>query len=296
MKQIGLFGGTFDPVHIGHLIVAQSVLEQLGLDTVLFIPSAHPPHKRTDIMFSPEERFSMLALAIQGNPHFHISDIEMNRRGPSYTIDTIRQIKSTMSGDTSLSFIIGRDNLFDISTWKEPRAIIEECRIIIADRPVSDGDSIPEWLMDSIELVRVPLIEISSSGIRARIRAGISIRYLVPDAALDIFEKKKKNSIRYEFNNDKIPPVHILQGIKIILILHYQAIDHKRGCDFCYRNATPDGKHLPIVKLRYILEQIKNQKLAVKFKESGIWQNNTFSLCSALTNTMVKNRYLKIFT
>ena len=186
MKQIGLFGGTFDPVHAGHLIIAQSVLEELGLDTVLFIPSAHPPHKQSDIMFSPEERFSMLARAIQGNPRFRVSDIEMNRQGPSYTIDTIREIKSTLSADTALSFIIGRDNLFEISAWKEPFAIIGECRIIVAERPVGAADPIPDWLVDSIELVRVPLIEISSSDIRARIRTGRSIRYLVPDAVLDM--------------------------------------------------------------------------------------------------------------
>ena len=186
MKQIGLFGGTFDPVHAGHLIIAQSVLEELGLDTVLFIPSAHPPHKQSDIMFSPEERFSMLARAIQGNPRFRVSDIEMNRQGPSYTIDTIREIKSTLSADTALSFIIGRDNLFEISAWKEPFAIIGECRIIVADRPVGAADPIPDWLADNIALVRVPLIEISSSDIRARIRTGRSIRYLVPDAVHDM--------------------------------------------------------------------------------------------------------------
>ena len=186
MKQIGLFGGTFDPVHAGHLIIAQSVLEELGLDTVLFIPSAHPPHKQSDIMFSPEERFSMLARAIQGNPRFRVSDIEMNRQGPSYTIDTIREIKSTLSADTALSFIIGRDNIFEISAWKEPLAIIGECRIIVADRPVGAADPIPDWLADSIVPVRVPLIEISSSDIRARIRTGRSIRYLVPDAVHDM--------------------------------------------------------------------------------------------------------------
>ena len=186
MKQIGLFGGTFDPVHAGHLIIAQSVLEELGLDTVLFIPSAHPPHKQSDIMFSPEERFSMLARALQGNTRFRVSDIEMNRQGPSYTIDTIREIKSTLSADTAFSFIIGRDNLFEISAWKEPHAIIGECRIIVADRPVDAADPIPDWLVDSIVLVRVPLIEISSSDIRARIRTGRSIRYLVPDAVYDM--------------------------------------------------------------------------------------------------------------
>ena len=185
MKKIGLFGGTFDPVHTGHLIIAQSVRESLGIDSIIFIPSARPPHKNTDIMFTPEERYSMLSAALEGNPHFLISDIEMKRQGPSYTIDTIKEIKSSVAPNTELYFIVGCDNLVEISSWKEPQAIISECGIVAAGRPGHENDTIPGWLMNAITLVHTPLIDISSSDIRARIREGKSIRYLVPDAVFD---------------------------------------------------------------------------------------------------------------
>ncbi|MFC1574116.1 nicotinate-nucleotide adenylyltransferase [Candidatus Latescibacterota bacterium] len=188
MKKIGLFGGTFDPVHTGHLIIAQSVRESLGIASIIFIPSARPPHKNTDIMFTPEERYSMLSAALEGNPHFLISDIEMKRQGPSYTIDTIKEIKSTVAPNTEIYFIVGRDNLIEISSWKEPHSIIEETRILAADRPGHEDDTIPGWLMNAVKLVHTPLIDISSSDIRARIREGKSIRYLVPDAVYKLIE------------------------------------------------------------------------------------------------------------
>ena len=191
MKKIGLFGGTFDPVHTGHLIIAQSVRESLGIDTIIFIPSARPPHKNSDIMFTPEERYSMLSAALEGNPHFLISDIEMSRKGPSYTIDTIREIKSTAAPNTKLFFIVGRDNLAEISSWEEPHAIIGECGILAADRPGHENDTIPVWLKSAVKIVPTPLIEIASSDIRARLREGKSIRYLVPDAVLEFIENFK---------------------------------------------------------------------------------------------------------
>lgn len=190
MKKIGLFGGTFDPIHTGHLIIAQAVFENTDLDTVIFIPSASPPHKSTDVMFSAEQRSRMISLAIEGNPHFEISDIEMNRKGPSYTIDTIYDIKEAMKPDSDLSFIVGRDNLYEICTWKDPYAIVEECRILVADRPGIETGEIPDWLGKKVELVKAPLIEISSSDIRSRIREGKSIRYLVPDPVADVIEKE----------------------------------------------------------------------------------------------------------
>ena len=192
MKKIGLFGGTFDPIHTGHLIIAQSVLETAQLNTIIFIPSARPPHKNSDIMFSPEQRYAMLSAAIKDNPFFQVSDIEMKRTGPSYTIDTIQQIKSTIDDDTTLYFIIGRDNLFEISSWKDPQALIQECRIIAADRPCAENDTIPDWFNGFIDIVKVPLIEISSSDIRARIRQGKSIRYLVPDTVFEMINGKQK--------------------------------------------------------------------------------------------------------
>ena len=189
MTKIGLFGGTFDPVHIGHLIIAQSVHENLSLDITLFIPSAYPPHKGTDIMFSPETRYAMLSRAIEGNPHFEVSDIEMKRKGPSYTIDTIRELKTTLTEDTELTFIVGRDNLPEISMWKEPDSILEECRFVIADRPSVNKIDIPEWMNGRVASVNVPLIDISSSWIRSRIRSGKNIRYLVPDVVSDMIDK-----------------------------------------------------------------------------------------------------------
>ncbi|MFC1607605.1 nicotinate-nucleotide adenylyltransferase [Candidatus Latescibacterota bacterium] len=181
MKKIGLFGGTFDPIHLGHLIIAQSVCETLSLDTVVFIPSARPPHKDADIMFSPETRYTMIEHAIMGNDSFRVSDIEMKRSGPSFTIDTIRELKSTADHDSEFLFIVGKDNLFEIDKWKEPESIIDECRIIVADRPGSFDRAIPEWLSGKVETVQAPLIDISSSDIRRRIREGSCIRYLVPE-------------------------------------------------------------------------------------------------------------------
>ena len=181
-KKVGLFGGTFDPVHTGHMIIAEIVLEQANIDAVIFIPSARPPHKHHELMFDAQQRFKMLSEAIKGNPNFLVSDIEMNRKGPSYTIDTIHEIKAQLSNETEIMFIVGRDNLYEMEMWKDPRAIIEECTILVADRLCEEKRDIPDWLQKKVETVKAPLIEISSSEIRQRIRDRKSIRYLVPDA------------------------------------------------------------------------------------------------------------------
>ena len=188
-KSIGLFGGTFDPVHNGHLIIAESIREQAGLDVVTFIPSANPPHKPHELMFDAEQRFRMLSDAVRNNPGFSVSDIEMQRKGPSFTIDTIREIKAGLSPETRLSFIVGKDNLYDLETWKETKAILEECTVLAANRLCDIKRDIPDWLRSKVVFVKVPLIEISSSEIRKRIRKGKSIRYLVPHSAADMIEK-----------------------------------------------------------------------------------------------------------
>ena len=181
-KKVGLFGGTFDPVHTGHLIIAETVFEQANLEAVIFIPSARPPHKHHELMFDAQQRFKMLSEAIKGNPNFLVSDIEMNRKGPSYTIDTIHEIKAQLSAETEIMFIVGRDNLYEMEMWKDPRAIVGECTILAVDRLCGEKRDIPDWLQKKVETVKVPLIEISSSEIRQRIRDGKSIQYLVPDA------------------------------------------------------------------------------------------------------------------
>ena len=187
-KRIGLFGGTFDPVHTGHLIIAETVCEQANLDVVMFIPSANPPHKNRELMFNADQRFKMLSEAIKDNPHFVVSNIEMQREGPSFTIDTIRKIKADLPPDTEISFIVGRDNLYEMETWKETEAILEECTILAADRICGKKDDIPDWLKKKVVFVKVPLIEISSSEIRERIRESKSIRYLVPDVVADMIK------------------------------------------------------------------------------------------------------------
>ena len=184
-KKIGLFGGTFDPVHTGHLIIAETICEQAGLDVILFIPSARPPHKHHELMFDASQRFNMLSEAIKGNTNFLVSDSEMKREGPSYTIDTIREIKAELPPQTELAFIVGRDNLYDLEMWKTPYDIIEECTILVADRICSQERDIPDWLKTKVQIVKVPLIEISSSEIRQRIRDGKSIRYMVPDVVIE---------------------------------------------------------------------------------------------------------------
>ncbi|MFC1693323.1 nicotinate-nucleotide adenylyltransferase [Candidatus Latescibacterota bacterium] len=188
-KKIGLFGGTFDPVHIGHVIIAGSILEQKNLDSVIFIPSAHPPHKDYTLMFSPDDRFRMISMAVQDDPRFAVSDIELQRAGPSYTIDTIHEIKETLPSGTDMSFILGMDNLHELSLWKDPHNIVRECGLLVARRVCDQDREIPDWLKNYVEIVDVPLIEISSSDIRKRIKNGKNIRYLVPDSVLDEIEK-----------------------------------------------------------------------------------------------------------
>jgi nicotinate-nucleotide adenylyltransferase len=188
-EKIALFGGTFDPVHHGHLIIAQAVIEAAGLDRIIFVPSARPPHKNRDIMFSADDRFSMLSLALEGNPRFTLSDMEIKRKGPSYTIDTIREFKSGLPADTELFFMVGMDNLFEMETWKDPMDLIAECVILAADRACQKNTEIPSWLSGRVQRVMTPLIEISSSDIRRRLREGKSIRYLVPEAVNGMLEK-----------------------------------------------------------------------------------------------------------
>lgn len=180
-KKVGLFGGTFDPVHHGHLIIAQTVMERASLDRMIFIPSARPPHKGEDIMFDAAVRFSLLSRALRDNEFFSVSDVEMRRKGLSYTIDTIREMKAQYPPETEFFFLVGRDNLYEIQTWRNPRGILEECTVLVAERACPENRDIPRWIQERVQRVQAPLIEISSTDIRQRLREGRSIRYLVPE-------------------------------------------------------------------------------------------------------------------
>lgn len=187
-KKIGIMGGTFDPVHVGHLILGEKAYEQLGLDRVWFMPSGNPPHKRNrQDRASNEERISMVQKAIEGNPHFELSLIEMNEDGYTYTYRTLERLKQE-NPDTDYYFIIGADSLYDFATWKEPARICRACTIVVAARnhvPTLSLDQEMTYLSHQYGGCFIRLdtlnIDISSQLIRQWIQEGKSLRYYVPD-------------------------------------------------------------------------------------------------------------------
>jgi nicotinate-nucleotide adenylyltransferase len=187
---VGVFGGTFDPVHLGHLIVAEQCREQVDLDQVLFVPAARPPHKQDHPTASFVRRVEMLELALAGQPAFQIEQLEKDRPGPSYTADTLQELRRRES-EQELFLILGSDCLVDLPNWHEPERILDLATLLIVGRPDSPRGSkddlrcalgIAPDAPAKFQIVDSPLIEISSSDIRRRIREKRSIRYLVPRA------------------------------------------------------------------------------------------------------------------
>ena len=189
--RICLFGGTFDPPHIGHLLVAQTVCEAEDFDKIIFIPAFQPPHKR-DIT-PVDERISMLELAVEGNPNFEISDVELKRKGVSYTIDTVKAIKTEMSlKNNEIFYLMGSDSLLEFQHWKEPEGILNKCQVIVAIRPGFRPSDIPSWILQRIQFANIPRFEISSTNIRHRWVENKTIRYMV---TLPVWEYIEKNNL-----------------------------------------------------------------------------------------------------
>lgn len=177
--NIGIFGGAFNPPHIGHLIVLESVLDQLPLDKVLLIPSAQPPNKRDGSLAPAAARLEMTRLAIQGCEGYEVSDLEIRRGGISYTVDTVAALAG-LYPSASISLIIGGDNLLEFQTWKSPDEILARADLIVMNRPgFSPRDSRSEYLRKA-RMLNVPQIGISSTDVRRRVKLGRSIRFLVP--------------------------------------------------------------------------------------------------------------------
>jgi len=177
-KKICLFGGTFDPPHIGHLLVAQTIFEAENFDNIVFIPTFNTPQKNniTDI----KDRLAMLRMGVTSNPNFEISDLEIQRGGTSYTIDTVREYKSDQDYDSrELYYLIGSDSLQTFHTWKEPREILDECQVIVALRPGFRPSDISNWILRKVRFASIPRFEISSSTIRSRWQENKTIRYMV---------------------------------------------------------------------------------------------------------------------
>ena len=175
-----LFGGTFDPPHFGHLIVAQTIFEAEHFDKIVFIPAHIPPHKKGKKISSLELRLEMLKIAIKDNPNFEISDIEIKRGGVSYSLETIRDYKDqTELSRDELFYLIGSDSLKLFYAWENPKAILKECQLIVAIRPGFRPSDIPNWILAKVQFANIPRIEISSSQIRARWIEDKTIRYMV---------------------------------------------------------------------------------------------------------------------
>jgi len=172
-------GGSFDPVHLGHLRAAENAREALELDLVLFVPAAEPPHKPASSLSPARDRLAMVTLAVAGNPAFVVSDLELRRSGPSYTVDTLSHLARERAGD-QLFLIVGSDTLGEMSSWREPERIFGLSTIVVADRPGADAPQNPS---PAARVVRVegPGLFVSASEVRSRVREGRSIRYLLPD-------------------------------------------------------------------------------------------------------------------
>jgi len=188
--RLGVFGGTFDPIHLGHLILAEHCREACRLDRVLFIPAGQPPHKSDRQITPGKQRLDMVELAIAGHPAFAASSIELDREGPSYSAETLGSLARENPSD-DLFFLIGSDSLADLPLWYQPARIAELATIVVTARPGVEQPDVASLRgilgRDAIaqieqHIVQIPLIQISSSIIRSRVAAGQSIRFLVPRA------------------------------------------------------------------------------------------------------------------
>jgi len=203
--RIGILGGTFDPIHIGHLVAAQAVLEALGLERILWIPSGDPPHKAGGRVTSAQIRWQMVQAALEGDGRFEPLDLELRRPGPSYTVDTLRILTQTRP-PASYFLLLGSDQWREFGRWREPSAIEALARLAImtrgGDGSEQEGPRTPfpgghetgradSLLEPRIHRVHVPRVDVSSSWIRQRIQEGGSARYLVPEPALRILEAER---------------------------------------------------------------------------------------------------------
>ena len=199
MSDILLFGGSFDPIHHGHLIVCRATAETLGLQRVILIPSARPPHKTHVTLAAPRDRLEMCRLAVADDPGMEVSDWELAQSGPNYTLDTVRHFTEQFGGDDRLYWLIGMDGLRELGIWHRIRDLAEACTLVTALRPGferPDLSYLREWLAPqqietiAAHILETPLIDIAATDIRGRVRAGRSPRYLVPAAVAECIERR----------------------------------------------------------------------------------------------------------
>ncbi|MBE6081272.1 MAG: nicotinate-nucleotide adenylyltransferase [Tissierellaceae bacterium] len=197
-NKIGIMGGTFDPVHIGHLIIAEESRVNFDLDKIIFVPTGEPPHKNLKNVTSAKDRYEMTLLSIMHNPYFYISDIEIKREGLTYTIDTIKYFKKRYP-KSEIFFIIGADSLINIDKWKNSEELLRESKFIVAKRVGIEYSLLEERINEIndkyskiVFSVTTPYIDISSTDIRKRVKNGENIKYYLP---LDVEAYIKKNRL-----------------------------------------------------------------------------------------------------
>ncbi|HHU86213.1 MAG: nicotinate-nucleotide adenylyltransferase [Pelotomaculaceae bacterium] len=194
-RRLGIMGGTFDPIHYGHLVAAEGARYEFNLEKVIFVPAGRPPHKPNYKITDPWKRFAMTRLAVQSNPFFQVLPLEVERPGPSYAIDTVQEI-ALLNPGMQVYFITGADAVSEILTWRNTEQLLSICRFIAATRPGYRMDDmweklnrLPVELKDNIFCMEVPALAISSSDIRQRLREGRPVKYLLPELVEEYIAK-----------------------------------------------------------------------------------------------------------
>ena len=209
--HIGIFGGTFNPIHVGHLRAAEEVSEALALEQMLFVPSARPPHKHAgdDTIAPVADRVAWVEAAVADNPRFRVDRLEIEREGPSYSVETVGALRERF-GEGALVFVLGRDAFQELGTWREPERLLGLCDVTVMTRPPAPEGSLREWTPPElagvlrfepdgrsarhreagtrVALLEITALDVSASDVRSRLRTGRSVRYLLPDAVREIIE------------------------------------------------------------------------------------------------------------
>ena len=191
-NRTGIMGGTFDPIHFGHLLAAEECHRELELDEIVFVPTGQPPHKCSTS--NQEHRYDMTLLATAGIPYFSVSRMEIDRGKPSHTVDTLKEFQASMEIETELWFITGLDAMLSISSWKEYLELPQLCQLVTVTRPgysPKNLNGLPKEIREAIVFIEIPRFSLSSTNIRERIYEGKGAKYLVPDAVESYIRKNK---------------------------------------------------------------------------------------------------------
>lgn len=189
LSRIGVMGGTFDPIHYGHLVAAEAARSEFGLEKVIFIPAGRPPHKQSQTITDPEHRYRMTVLATSSNHSFEVSRLEVDKVGLTYTYDTIKDLKRLYGEDCAIYFITGADSVLELLTWYKIQELLTLCKFIAVTRPGFDNKDLEQKIEEisskydgEIICIEMPLLAISSTDIKKRLRNGKPIKYLLPEA------------------------------------------------------------------------------------------------------------------